>query len=139
MQHFLDANVRCLFIQITGLLDLPQAKEYARRARLDPRYENDFDVLTDISFCELKMEGNDLRAFADFMNKNWPTQGKIKGAILLQGQFAHGMARMYDAYTHHRVNRPAFFHREKPDLYKEICSYFGFPTDYQLPEFLDAK
>jgi hypothetical protein len=136
VQHYLDPQVNCLFIHISGFVDLHLAQQYASDARQDPRYHNDFNVLTDLTDSELSMSPTGLRDLADFMNKKWPTTRQIKAALILDSDLAHGLARMYDVYSNDRANDPAFFHNTQPDLHAVVRSHFELPDDYQFPSFI---
>ncbi len=114
-------------------------KQYASDARQDHRYHNNFNVLTDLTDCELSIAPAELRTLADFMNKNWPTGDTVKAALILDNDLAHGLARMYDVYSKNRAKDPTFFHDNQPNLHLEIQTYFELPEDYQLPDFIAVQ
>lgn len=139
MQHFMDVDVRCLFIHITGYVDLERAQQYSFEARQDPRYQTDFAVLTDLTHCDMGLNSVDVRTLANFMNDKWPTDGHLKAALIVDSDLMHGLARMYDVYSRNRADNPSLFHRDQADLYSAICHHFKLPIGYKLPDFLDIS
>lgn len=132
----IDPSIRCLFIKGTGTLTKTNSFELADLAREDIRYENDFDVLSDLSDCTIEISPEVLRQLAIYIDQKWATQKKFVSAFIVNGPLNHGLARIYGAYSSTRVVEPVILNSQNLDVKTQIKTVFDFPDDYQLPEFL---
>lgn len=136
---FLDPSVNCLFTRTYGLVNKQLALEYALKVRKDPRYENHFHVLSDITNCEFDVTSDDLREMAQFQNENWPTEIKHKSAMIVNSMLAHGLARSFGVYNEQRNPDLTLFNGDDPELIKKLALFFELPLDYPFPSFLSFK
>ena len=134
---FLDPTVKCLFIRTYGLIDKQLNFENSLTVREDPRYENDFNVLSDVTDCEFNLTTDDLRDIAQFQNEHWPTEIKLKSAMVINSALAHGLVRTFSVYNEQRYPDLTLFNRNDPELIKKLVAHFELPSDYSFPVFLN--
>ena len=132
----IDPSIRCLFIKGIGTLTRTNSFELADLARQDSRYENDFNVLSDLSDCSIEISPEVLRQLAIYIDQKWPTQNKFMSAFIVNGPLNHGLARIYGAYSSSRIIEPVILNSQNLDIKPQICTIFNLPNDYQLPDFL---
>jgi len=133
----IDPSVRCLFVKGTGTLTKTNSFELADLARQDKSYENDFNVLSDLSDCTIDISPEILRQLAVYIDQKWATPKKFVSAFIVDGPLNHGLARIYGAYSSSRIVEPVILNRKNPDIKTQIKTLFNLPNDYQLPAFLD--
>ena len=136
-KYYLDIPNECLFVRCYGVITKPSLFECVTTCRAAPDYHNDFSVLTDYSNCDFQATSSDLRELAAFMKNEWPTTKQIKAAIIVDNKLAHGLMRMYEAYSDSRAKDAKLFAFDHPNLSSEIRQYFNLPPDYNFPDFLD--
>ncbi len=135
-EAYTDPAVRCLFVKCTGKLTRENGFELADMARQDDNYENDFNVITDISGCEVTIKSEGLRQLATYINQKWPSKVNFTSAFIVDGPLNFGMARIYGAYSSMRVVEPLIFNIKQAGIKEKIKAAYHLPADYQFPEFL---
>ncbi|WP_025898374.1 hypothetical protein [Sneathiella glossodoripedis] len=135
----IDPEVGCLFTQYFGILDRETAKKNMITARQSPDYKNHFNILTDIRGCDFNLDTEDLKQLAKFMESNWPTNGPIRTAMLVNSDLAHGLTRMYAVYFSDEAIAPRIFHDNSPNLAKKLIAQLALPKNYQFPDFLNLN
>ena len=71
------------------------------------------------------------------MKTEWPTTKQIKAAIIIDSKLAHGLIRMYEAFSDGRAKDAKLFASDRPDLASAVQNYFELPPDYSFPDFLN--
>ncbi len=133
----LDPQYRCLFTKVYGTIDKARALKHMVEARQDPKFENDFSVLSDVTSCSFQMTADDIREVATYMGTKWPTKNALKSGVIVSSALGHGLARIYSAFSDERGSNTMVFRNDEPNLQLKIALHFEFPDSYKFPEFLD--
>jgi hypothetical protein len=135
----LDPKERCLFTKIVGPVDKARVLQHMHEARTDEKFENDFNILSDITECEFLMTTEEIREAAAYMSTQWTTDKTLRTGIIVSSALGHGLARTYSAFRDDRDLNTLVFQQDDPNLTQQIFYHFKFADAYELPEFFGLK
>jgi len=130
-----EANI--CFIKQYGKIDLAVLKK--RRKAIGEDFPNKTNVrlLIDLRDCHYVLTTEDLRVFAEEIEKSERQRGRYNEAVIIDDKLGHGLVRTLSGLRNKPESEYQIFQSATPDLRKKILNWFGDKEEVVFPDFLD--
>jgi hypothetical protein len=98
-EYRIDKNERIVYSTLSGELDVDEIIAGLTEALADTDFEPGMSGITDLRSLKWESDQEDLRRLARFMIEHKDRIGRSRSAVVVGGERAYGMTRMFEVFS----------------------------------------